>query len=144
MRGKSLSHNIIAVKQTDVQPDSAELYLLPIESRMPIKFGHQVLSHVTCARVKVTVCDRSGRVAEGWGETPLAVEWGWPSTLSYDIRNQVMCRFCERLAQAWARFAQWGHPLELGQDFMDDVLPDWLTSIMQLKNCRSQCLAWRR
>jgi L-alanine-DL-glutamate epimerase-like enolase superfamily enzyme len=102
------------------------LYFLPIQSRMPIKFGHQVLTHVTCARAKITVSDRRGRVAEGWGETPLAVEWGWPSRLSYEVRCRAMCRFCERLAAAWAEFDRSGQPLEIGHDFAEHVLPGLL------------------
>lgn len=35
------------VKSTDVRLRSTELYFLPIEARMPIKFGHQVLTHMT-------------------------------------------------------------------------------------------------
>ncbi len=110
-------------KSTDVQVRSCALYYLPIQSRMPIKFGHQVLTHVTCARVKVTVADRSGRVAEGWGETPLSVEWAWPSRLTYEARHQSMRRFCEKLAAAWAEFRSIGHPMELGHDFLENVLP---------------------
>jgi len=110
-------------KPTDIQARSAWLYYLPIRSRMPIKFGHQVLTHVTCARVKVAVADPAGRVAEGWGETPLSVEWAWPSTLSYESRLHSMQRLCERLAAAWTRFDLWGHPLEIGHDFLEFVLP---------------------
>jgi len=110
-------------KSTDLQTRSCTLYFLPIQSRMPIKFGHQVLTHVTCARVRATVADRSGRVAEGWGETPLAVEWAWPSQLPYEARHQSMQRFCERLAIAWAEFPSFGHPMELGYDFLEGVLP---------------------
>ncbi len=113
-------------KPTDVRARAAELYFLPIQSRMPIKFGHQVLTHVTCARVRITVVDRRGRVAVGWGETPLSVEWGWPSQLSYEVRHQSMRRFCERLATAWARFDTWGHPLEVGHDFAEHLLPGLL------------------
>ena len=93
---------------------------------MPIKFGHQILTHMSCARVRAAVADRSGRVAEGWGETPLAVEWGWPSALSYEVRHKSMRRFCERLAGAWAEFPAYGHPLEIGHEFLEMVLPDLL------------------
>jgi L-alanine-DL-glutamate epimerase-like enolase superfamily enzyme len=93
---------------------------------MPLKFGHQVLTHMTCARVKVVVVDRAGRTAEGWGETPLSVEWSWPSQLPYEPRHQSMRRLCERVAAAWTRLHAFGHPLELGQDFLDHVLPGLL------------------
>jgi L-alanine-DL-glutamate epimerase-like enolase superfamily enzyme len=113
-------------KSTDIRPRSASLHYLPIQSRVPVKFGHQILTHVTCARVKMTVADPAGRVAEGWGETPLAVEWAWPSKLDYEPRHRSMRRFCERLAEAWARFDLWGHPLEIGHDLLEFVLPGLL------------------
>ena len=46
----------------------------------------------------------------GWGETPLSVQWVWPSSLSYDARNQVLLQLTERLAAAWARFDVLGAP----------------------------------
>jgi L-alanine-DL-glutamate epimerase-like enolase superfamily enzyme len=116
--------SLAAGKSTDVRPRAVTLYFLPIQARMPIKFGHQVLTHVTCARARMVVADRQGRVAEGWGETPLAVEWAWPSHLSYEVRHQSMRQFCERLAEAWAGFTEAGHPLEVGHDFLEHVLPD--------------------
>lgn len=63
-------------------------------------------------------------MAEGWGETPLAVEWGWPSQLTYDARNRSMCRLRERLAAAWVELPSWGHPIELGHKFLESVLPN--------------------
>ena len=100
-RGKA-SPAAQAVKPTDIRVRSVQLYFLPIQARMPLKFGHQILSHMTCARVRVVVSDRAGRTAEGWGETPLAVEWGWPSLLDYESRHQAMRQFCQRVAAAWA------------------------------------------
>jgi hypothetical protein len=100
----------MTTKSTDVRLRSTELYFLPIEARMPIKFGHQILTHATCARVRVVISDRTGRSAEGWGETPLAVQWGWPSLLPYEPRHQSMRRFCERLAALWPRHDDYGHP----------------------------------
>src|SRR4029078_7198458 len=70
-------------KLTDVQVRGATLYLLPMRARIPLKFGPETLTEVTCARVNLRVADRRGAVAEGWGETPLSVQWVWPSQLSY-------------------------------------------------------------
>jgi L-alanine-DL-glutamate epimerase-like enolase superfamily enzyme len=111
------------MKTTDIQIVSSELYLLPTRARCPLKFGHQVVTQVTCARVKLTVRNRAGQEAVGWGETPLNVEWAWPSHLTYEFRYQSMESFCLKLASAWSEFNQFGHPLELGNDFMEFVLP---------------------
>ncbi len=66
-------------KPTDIRPIAATLYFLPVQTRMPLKFGPEVTTEVTCARVQLTVADRQGRTATGWGETPLSVQWVWPS-----------------------------------------------------------------
>ena len=47
-------------------------------------------------RVKMTVEDRQGRRATGWGETPLSVQWVWPSALSYEERHQALRQLCAR------------------------------------------------
>ncbi len=81
---------------------------------MPLKFGSETVTEVTCARVKLTVADRAGRRAEGWGETPLSVQWVWPSALPYDTRLQELIAYGKRLTLDWAAFDHWGHPLEIG------------------------------
>ena len=69
-------------RATDVRVKGTALYYLPVQTRVPLKFGPETLSSVTCARVELTVADSAGRTASGWGETPLSVQWGWPSALS--------------------------------------------------------------
>ena len=36
-------------KPTDIRPVAVELYFLPIKARMPLKFGPEVTTEVTCA-----------------------------------------------------------------------------------------------
>jgi L-alanine-DL-glutamate epimerase-like enolase superfamily enzyme len=110
-------------KATDVRAIGAELYLLPVTTRMPLKFGPETLTTVTCARVKLTVRDRNGREAEGWGETPLSVQWTWPGQLSFAERHDAMVDFSKRLAAAWTNAGLWGHSLEIGYRFQREVLP---------------------
>jgi L-alanine-DL-glutamate epimerase-like enolase superfamily enzyme len=116
-------------KPTDVRPIATTLYYLPIKTRMPLKFGTEITTEVTCARVRLEVADAWGRTAVGWGETPLSVQWVWPSALSYEARHQVLKQFCERLAAAWARFATSGHPIEVGATFTQQVLPGQLNAL---------------
>lgn len=99
-----------------------ELYFLPVTTRVPLKFGHETLTSVTCARVRMRMANSRGKAAEGWGETPLSVQWAWPSSLSYAERFAAMTEFCRQLAKAWCSFSAWGHPLEIGTDFQNDVL----------------------
>ena len=113
-------------KPTDIRAASAELFFLPVETRMPLKFGPETLTHVTCARARLTVRLASGGTAIGWGETPLSVQWVWPSALPYEPRHDALKQFCIRLAKAWTAFDAPGHPLELGQDFQQTELPGLL------------------
>src|SRR5437899_261499 len=98
------------------------LYFIPVETRLPLKFGPETLTSVTCARVALRVADEQGNEAEGWGETPLSVQWVWPSPLSYEQRHSMLKEFCCRLASAWMKFTEAGHPLELGYNFQQHVL----------------------
>ena len=103
-------------KDTDVRPEGATLYFLPVETRVPLKFGPETLTHVTCARVRMAVAGRGGAAA-GWGETPLNVQWVWPSSLTYEERHEALKAFCLRLAEAWSGFDAGGHPMEVGHAF---------------------------
>lgn len=107
----------------DVRVIGSELYFLPVETRVPLKFGHETVTYVTCARAKLTVEGARGKRAVGWGETPLSVTWVWPSALSYDERHEVLKRFTTQLAKAWAGFGVAGHPMEIGCAFNEKKLP---------------------
>jgi len=110
-------------KSTDVRLRGAELYLLPVHTRIPLKFGTETLTSVTCARVRMVVEDQQGNLASGWGETPLSVQWVWPSEVSYAARHAALKDFCEQLTEAWANLDATGHPLEIGHDFQQRLLP---------------------
>ncbi|HOA73728.1 MAG TPA: enolase C-terminal domain-like protein [Phycisphaerae bacterium] len=116
-------------KPTDVKVVGTSVWFLPVETRVPLKFGAETLTHLTCVRVRVTVAGRDGRTAEGWGETPLSVQWVWPGSLSYEAREDALKRFCLTLAQAWARFDAWGHPMEIGHDFQTGPLTELLREV---------------
>ena len=107
----------------DISLLKTELYLLPVTMRVPLKFGAQTLTSVTCARVKVTVKGSDGRTVEGWGETPISVAWVWPSTEPYDQRESILLDFCRTLAQELPDSINGsGHPIELSNDFINDDL----------------------
>jgi L-alanine-DL-glutamate epimerase-like enolase superfamily enzyme len=115
---------MIQRKTTDISVQAADLYFLPVEMRMPLKFGRETVTCVTCARAMVVVQDSGGRRAAGWGETPLSVQWFWPSPSSYQSRLEALKAFCQRAATSSIEFGRWGHPLELGYDFLQEVLPN--------------------
>jgi len=102
------------------------LYFIPVQTRVPLKFGPETLTSVTCARVALKIADECGREAEGWGETPLSVQWVWPSSLSYELRNEALKEFTKALAPTWMRFEAQGHPIEISHRFQEQSLrPAW-------------------
>ena len=127
---------------TDITLVFVALYFLPVETRVPLKFGPETLTSVVCARVCVTVTNRLGQKAQGWGETPLSVQWAWPSNISYQERCRSMQTFCGMLAEAWANFGQYGHPIELGTEFVDSVLPKLLKRLNQQRGKDAEPMPW--
>lgn len=113
-------------KASDVRVMRAQLFLLPVETRVPLKFGTETLTSVTCARVCLTVVSRDGRTAVGWGETPLSVQWGWPSELSLAARAAALEEFSRHLAKAWTNTQTIGHPMEVGDLFRQSELENLL------------------
>jgi hypothetical protein len=129
-------------KPTDIRVRRTSLFFLPIQARVPLKFGPETLTEVTCARVCVEVTGRDGRSAVGWGETPLSVQWVWPSRLLYQQRNERLKDLCRRLAKAWANFDAAGHALEIGHDFKEEVLPGLLKEANDHEVSGSESIPW--
>ena len=120
---------------------STRLFLLPIKTRMPLKFGPETVTEVTCARVRLEVAGSDGRRAVGWGETPLSVTWVWPSTLPFALRLDRLIDFCTRIAEQLTLCGLTGHPLEIGRDFQEHVLPGMLASF-NLEHPGSEPIPW--
>src|SRR2546421_5574631 len=119
-------------KSTDIRVVGARLYCIPIQMRIPLKFGPETVTSVTCARACVRLVDRQGRTAEGWGETPLSVQWVWPGKLAYEPRLETLKKLCVALAEAWAGFEVFGHPIEVGHEFQEQILPRLLQETNQI------------
>ncbi len=113
-------------KSTDIRVKGASLWFLPVKTRVPLKFGSETLTHVTCARVALAVAASGGRSATGWGETPLSVQWVWPSAAPYEERHEALTAFCKELAAAWPGLDTTGHPIEIGHAFQQEALPELL------------------
>lgn len=126
----------------DLHQLSTTLYFLPVTTRVPLKFGPETLTEVTCARVCMTVHAADGRSAQGWGETPLSVQWVWPSNLTYAERHDALKEFSQWLSQAWNEFHTAGHPMEMGHAFQQSVLPDLLGKFNQSRGADSEPMPW--
>jgi L-alanine-DL-glutamate epimerase-like enolase superfamily enzyme len=90
----------------------------------------------------MTVADRDGQPAQGWGEVPLSVQWAWPSRVSCQERCDAMQEFCRMLARAWADFAEMGHPMELGHQFNESVLPELLAALNANRGPGAEPMPW--
>ncbi len=101
------------------------LSFVPVVTRVPLKFGDQTLTEVSCARVGVEV-ETAGRNATGWAETPLSVAWVWPSTLGYQEREDRLREFCEMLRADLEKHLEEGHPFVIGHRYIEDRLHDRL------------------
>ena len=129
-------------KATDIRTIGSALYFLPVQTRVPLKFGTETLTHVTCARARVKVTDGQGRTAEGWGETPLSVQWVWPSNVAYEERHAALRNFSVQLAGAWADTGVAGHPIEIGSDFQRDILPGLLEEFNRRRRSGREPMPW--
>lgn len=129
-------------KSTDIRVVGTRLFFLPVQTRVPLKFGPETLTSVTCARACLTVADGQGRRAQGWGETPLSVQWVWPSQRPYELRHATLKDFCVRLAEAWAGFERGGHPLEVGYAFQEELLPAKLAEFNRADGRLAEPMPW--
>jgi len=129
-------------KATDITAIGTSLYFLPVRFRVPLKFGTAVMTHAICARVRMKVRDVSGNTAEGWGETPIAVGWSWPGSLSFDERQDTMLEFCKMLAEAWAGFDVSGHPMEIGHEFQNSILKALYKQINDRRGADAEPMPW--
>jgi len=129
-------------KPTDIRVAATRLYFLPVQARMPLKFGTETLTSVTCARAWVRVVGATGRTAEGWGETPLSVQWVWPSLVPYEQRHTALRQFSREVAAAWLNSGEAGHPLEIGHDFQERVLPRLRDEFNQIANQAGEPMPW--
>jgi len=129
-------------KPTDCRIIGTTVYFLPVATRVPLKFGAETLVSVTVARTCIRVADRRGRTAEGWGETPLSVQWAWPSKNSLQYRREQMEAFCLQLAGEWAKYEAAGHPIEIGVDLCEHVLPRVLRQVNSQREGSMENMPW--
>jgi len=109
--------------ENDIAVNGCAAYFLPVRTRMPLKFGRETLTSVTCLRVRFDVTAAGGRRASGWGETPLSVQWVWPCGLPYEERHAALKAFALAVARAWLEFGRSGDPFEIGHAFLERRLP---------------------
>lgn len=129
-------------RPTDARIVGTELYFIPVRTRVPLKFGPEVLTEVVCARAHVQIENVKGQRCDGWGETPLSVQWVWPSSCPYQDRSIALQKFCLWLAKAWTEFEGTGHAIEIGYDFQSVFLRRLLDEFNRKENACSEPMPW--
>ena len=95
-----------------------KLEFIPVTMRLPLKFGAEVIGSIQICHAEVNAWG-----AVGLGETPLSVGWAWPSSLSFQYREQVMMDFCRMLAEEY-EIDETADPMTSGYDFLTGRLPE--------------------
>ena len=115
---------------------------VPVETRVPLKFGTETLTSVTCSRIRLETRASSGSKVTGWGETPLSVQWVWPSMLPYTERHEALMAFSESLVAAWTDWEREGDALELGHDLVFEDLPKRLDAYNAIERKGREPMPW--
>lgn len=108
--------------RTDIRVREAEVTFTDEVLRTPLKFGTGVVSAVTSMTVRAVVEDRTGKVAEGYGNILLSDVWGFPSAvLSHEDRDAAMREVGRRFAARMAEVTEAGHPIDLFLSAKEDL-----------------------
>ncbi len=82
--------------------------------RTPIKFGGTVLDRATILNVRVTVRNRNGAEARGFGSMPLGNIWAYPSrTMPYERTLGAMQAVAARIQKITNDYSDYAHPVEI-------------------------------
>ncbi len=109
-----------------VEVVGCKVFFIRLWMRMPLKFGRETVTEVTCSRVALRLRSDEGVLAVGWGETPLIPQWAWLSDLSYAYRLERMKDLTRRLAEVLPIASASGDVFEVGWHWMEGLLPDLL------------------
>ena len=105
-----------------------KLDFIPVKMRLPLKFGAETIDSIQICHVEYPAYGAVGR-----GETPLSVAWAWPSTLTFALREELMCKFCQVLAEAYPAEVQ-QHPMTEGYKFLTEKLDALLEKFNRQNN----------
>ena len=101
-------------KSTDIRIVEATCEFEAIAFRTPLKFGGRITENTTLINVTVSVENRRGDHATGFGSMPIGNIWAWPSaTVTPDQAEAAMAEFAERVVAIVDSFPEFGHPLDI-------------------------------
>lgn len=107
---------------SDIRVKSLDVYYTPCVARTPLKFGAVVVSSGDLCKVKATVENGRGEIAEGWGAIFTMDFWGWPDpTLDHDAKVAAMKEVVQGYCELVLAYPSPAHPIALFHDLEDDL-----------------------
>ena len=108
--------------KSDIQIKKVETFNVHTVCRTPLKFGAVVVDEVPIGYAKVTVENRAGRIAVGWGAMFLMDLWAWPfSKASHEAKNRVMVELFDAYGKLLTQFKEFLHPIAVFMETEADL-----------------------
>ena len=110
-------------KNTDIVIRDVKLTFEEFPYRTALKFGGVVTTHCKLMNITLTVEDRNGQTAKGFGSMPLGNAWSFPSKkVSFDESLDAMVRLAGEIVNKTAQDNVPAHPV----DIMARLEPEFL------------------
>ena len=102
------------VKQSDIRVVEVETRFEPVQARTPLKFGAVVVPACIFFRCRVTVENRAGQRADGWGGIFIMDFWAYPTTaVPHPDKEECMRRVSQAYADLIADYDGCAHPIDI-------------------------------
>lgn len=100
------------IKIIEVRP-----YFIDTKCRVPLKFGAAVVERLTFCRTRVTVRNRAGLEADGWGGIFLMDSWCFPTAaIPHEKKDAAMKEMVTRFARLFESHDGYAHPVDIFLD----------------------------
>ena len=110
------------MKKSDIKIINVETFRVHTVCRTPLKFGGVVVDEVPIGYAKVTVENREGKMATGWGAMFLMDLWAWPvSKATHEAKNRVMCELFDAYGKLLSNFKEYSHPIAIFMETENDL-----------------------
>ncbi len=102
------------MRPSDITVKEIETIYEPQLPRTPLKFGAVVVEDCLFCKIRATVENGRGEVAEGWGGIFLMDLWGWPDpNLAHPDKEAAMKQVTEDYVAAVLDYAGPAHPIDI-------------------------------
>lgn len=107
---------------SDIKVKDLQVHYTPCTARTPLKFGAVVVEQLDFCKVKATVENQRGNVAEGWGGIFIMDFWGWPDpALSHSDKEAAMKDVVRGFCDLMLAQIEPDHPIALFENVEGDL-----------------------